>query len=108
MTSPTSAALTPRRASASTGLRRYALALGRHFLGEAAVDNEPALVANREPAEIIHGHRPVVRIAAGEIVLSAPLAGRVAQCINPIARKVVIVRHRSRALCSVRPFRLGG
>ena len=85
-----------------------ALALRRHFLGESAVDDEAALVADREPAEVIHGHRPVMRIAADEIVLSAALAGRIAQRINLIARKVVIVRHGSRALCSLRPIRLGG
>ena len=72
-----------------------ALALSRHFLGEAAVDDEAALVADREPAEIIHRHRPVMRIAADEIVLPAALAGRVAQRVDLIARKVLIVSHGS-------------
>ena len=84
-----------------------ALALSRHFLGEAAVDDEAALVADREPAEVIHGHRPVMRIAADEIVLPAALAGRIAQRIDLIARKVVIVRHGSRALRSLKADPLG-
>ena len=67
-----------------------ALAPSGHFLGEPAVDDEPALVADREPAEVVHGHRPVVRIAADEIVLSAALAGRIAQRVDLIARKVLI------------------
>ena len=85
-----------------------ALALSSHFLGEAAVDDEAALAADREPAEIIHGHRPVMGIAADEIVLPAALASRIAQRIDLIARKVVIVRHGSRALWSLNSIRLGG
>ena len=53
-----------------------AFALGRTLPREATIDDEAALVADREPAEVIHGHRPVMQTAANKIVLSA--ASRVA------------------------------
>ena len=51
----------------------------RDLGGEAAVDDEPALRADDEPTEIVHRHRTVVRVAANEMILSAPLARRIAQ-----------------------------
>jgi hypothetical protein len=109
MTSSTSPVRTPEAFKDIDRIAQIgALALSRHFLGEPAVDDKAALVADREPAEVIHGHRPVMEIAADEIILSAALAGRIAQRINLIARKVVIVRHGSRALRSLRPIRSGG
>ena len=84
-----------------------ALALGRDFLGEAAVDDEPALLADRKPAEIVHRHRPVMRIAADEIVLPAALAGRVAKRVHLIAREIRVVAHGSQRPLSLRSVRRG-
>jgi hypothetical protein len=55
-----------------------ALALLRGLLGEAAVDHEGALGAFRDPHEVVHRHRPVVRIAADEMVRPPRLARRIA------------------------------
>ena len=50
----------------------------RYLRVEAGVDDEGAAAAPRHPHEIVHRHRPVVRIAADEMLAAPRLAGGIA------------------------------
>src|SRR2546430_8399821 len=50
-------------------------ALGRDLRGESDVDDDAALPPHRDPHEIIHRHRRVVRIATDEMVAAPRRAG---------------------------------
>jgi hypothetical protein len=58
------------------GSQERALALPRHVLAEARVDDDGPLGVADQPDEVIHRHRPIVRIAADEV--GAARASRVA------------------------------
>ena len=53
-------------------------ALLRDLRGEARVDDEGALGPFRDPEEVVHRHRRIVRIAADEMIRTPRLAHRVA------------------------------
>ena len=54
------------------------LPLLRYFRVEASVDDEGAAASPRQPHEIVHRHRAVVRIAADEMIAAPRIAGGIA------------------------------
>src|SRR5205807_8606753 len=54
------------------------LALLRYLRIEAGVDDESTPPSSRHPHEVVHRHRPVVRVAADEMVAAPRLAGGIA------------------------------
>ncbi len=64
-----------------------ALAARRDFLGEAAIDDEAAALADHQPEEVVHRHGAVVRVAAYKIVLPAAVAGGVADGVHLVGRQ---------------------
>ena len=59
-----------------------ALALARHGLAEACVDDEGSLGIADQPDEVIHRHRSIVRIAADEVGAARAPAGRILDGID--------------------------
>src|ERR1700752_3482312 len=49
---------------------------------EAGVDHKTALCTNRSPDEVVHRHRPVMRVAADEMIGSPSVALGVANGID--------------------------
>ena len=54
------------------------VSLLRYFRVEAGVDDEGAAASLRHPHEVVHRHRPVMRVAADEMIAAPRLAGRIA------------------------------
>src|SRR5205823_14607686 len=58
--------------------------------GEAGVDDETALAADRGPDEIIHRHRPVMRVAADEMIGTPGVALGVADRVELVFGKMAV------------------
>ena len=63
--------------------------------GEAGVDDETALTADRGPDEVIHRHRPVMWIAADEMVGTPGVALGIADRIELVFGKTAVHRAAS-------------
>src|SRR5262249_54376389 len=73
------------------------IAFGSHRLGEAGVHDDLAAVAANEPNEIIQRHRPVVRIAADEVLRGTPVVMGVFEGVN-----LVLLLHAMRTRANLR------
>ena len=58
--------------------------------GEAGIDHETTLWRDRRPDEIVHWHRPVMRIPADEVIGAPGIALGVADCVKLIFRKMAV------------------
>ena len=63
-------------------------ARGGDLGGKAGVDHKAALGPDRRPDEIIHRHRPVMRVAADEMVAAARVALGIADRIELVFGKI--------------------
>src|SRR5207245_7449262 len=64
-----------------------ASALGSHRRGKAGVDDQLASAAAHQPDEVVERHRPVVRVAADEVLARAARVVRVLDRVDFVQRR---------------------
>ena len=82
--SPTKRQRLGRAAQVSPTARR------RDLGGKAGVDDETALGSDRRPDEIVHRHRPVMRIAADEVIGTPGVALGIADRIKLVFGEMAV------------------
>jgi hypothetical protein len=65
-------------------------ACGGNLGGEAGIDHEAPLGPDRRPDEIVHRHRPVMRIAADEVIGTPGIALGIADRVEFVFRNMTV------------------